>query len=71
MRIAKATQQGRWGKVKAVQRLVTHSYYRKMLAVKRVMENSVWKQVGDTGEFYFEYQSDNSRLGDVSPPYCV
>jgi len=39
VRIAKATQEGRWGKVKALQHLLTHSYNGKMLAVKRVTEN--------------------------------
>ena len=39
MRIAKATQEGRWGKVKALQRLLTRSYSGKMIAVKRVTEN--------------------------------
>lgn len=39
VRIAKATQEGRWGKVKALQRLLTHSYSGKMLAVKRVTQN--------------------------------
>src|SRR5262244_3699523 len=38
-RIVKATQAGRWGKVKALQRLVTHSFSGKALAVKRVTEN--------------------------------
>jgi len=32
VRIAKATQEGRWGKVKALQRLLTRSYSGKMLA---------------------------------------
>jgi RNA-directed DNA polymerase len=39
VRIAKATQEGRWGKVKALQRLLTRSYSGKMIAVKRVTEN--------------------------------
>jgi len=39
VRIAKATQEGRWGKVKVLQRLLTSSYSGKMLAVKRVTEN--------------------------------
>jgi RNA-directed DNA polymerase len=39
MRIAKAVQEGRWGKAKALQRLLTHSHSGKMLAVKRVTEN--------------------------------
>lgn len=36
MRIAKAVREGRWGKVKALQQLVTHSFYGKAIAVKRV-----------------------------------
>lgn len=39
MRIAKATQAGRWGKVQALQRLLSRSHSGKMLAVKRVTEN--------------------------------
>jgi RNA-directed DNA polymerase len=38
-RIVQATQQGRWGKAKALQRLLTHSYSGKVLAVRRVTEN--------------------------------
>lgn len=38
-RIAKATRERRWGKVKALQWLLTHSRDGKLLAVKRVTEN--------------------------------
>jgi RNA-directed DNA polymerase len=38
-RIVKATQAGRWGKVKALQSLLTHSFSAKALAVRRVTEN--------------------------------
>jgi RNA-directed DNA polymerase len=38
-RIVKATQVGRWGKVQALQRLLTHSFSAKVVAVKRVTEN--------------------------------
>jgi RNA-directed DNA polymerase len=38
-RIVKATREGRWGKVKTLQRLLTHSFSGKALAVKRVTEN--------------------------------
>src|SRR5271168_531681 len=38
-RIVKATEKGRWGKVKALQWLLTHSNSGKALAVKRVTEN--------------------------------
>lgn len=39
VRIAKATKQGRWNKVKALQWLLTHSFSAKCLAVKRVTTN--------------------------------
>jgi RNA-directed DNA polymerase len=39
MRIAKAAKERRWGKVKALQRLLTCSLYGKSIAVKRVIEN--------------------------------
>jgi len=38
-RIVKATQAGRWGKVRSLQRLLTRSFSGKALAVKRVTEN--------------------------------
>ena len=38
-RIVKAWQEGRWGKVKALQHLLTHSFSGRALAVKRVSEN--------------------------------
>ena len=39
MRIAKAAKEEKWGKVKALQWTLTHSYYAKVLAVKQVTEN--------------------------------
>jgi RNA-directed DNA polymerase len=38
-RIVKATKEKRWGKVKALQRLLTHSFSGKVIAVRRVTEN--------------------------------
>jgi RNA-directed DNA polymerase len=38
-RIVKATQEGKWSKVKALQHLLTHSFSGKAIAVKRVREN--------------------------------
>jgi RNA-directed DNA polymerase len=38
-RIVKAVQAGRWGKVRALQHLLTHSFSAKALAVRRVTEN--------------------------------
>lgn len=45
-RIVKATQEGRWNKVKALQRLLTHSFSGKVLAVRRVTENRGKKTPG-------------------------
>jgi len=39
MRIAKAVKENRWHKVKALQHLLTHSFYARLLAVKRVTSN--------------------------------
>ncbi len=52
VRIAKATQEGRWGKVKVLQRLLTSSYSGKMLAVKRVTENRGKNTPGVDGEIW-------------------
>jgi RNA-directed DNA polymerase len=40
VRIVQATKASRWGKVRALQRLLTHSYSGKVLAVRRVTENN-------------------------------
>ncbi len=48
-RIVKATQEGRWGKVKALQWLLTHSFRGKALAVKRVTENQGKRTAGVDG----------------------
>ena len=60
MRIAKATREGRWGKVKSLQWLLTHAFSAKLLAVRRVTRNSgrktpgvdgiVWKTPGRQGD---------------------
>ena len=42
MRIAKATREGRWGKVKALQWLLTHSFSAKLLAVRRCHRVRSW-----------------------------
>ncbi len=49
MRIAKAVKEERWGKVKALQYLLTHSFYAKALAVKRVTSNKGKKTPGVDG----------------------
>jgi RNA-directed DNA polymerase len=49
VRIAKAVSEGRWNKAKALQRLLTHSFYGKAVAVKRVTENHGNKTAGVDG----------------------
>src|SRR5580692_9568626 len=46
VRIVQATKEGRWGKVRALQRLLTHSYSGKVHAVRRVTENTGKKTPG-------------------------
>ena len=52
MRIAKATQAGRWGKVQALQRLLSRSHGGKMLAAKRVTENRSKSTPGVDGKVW-------------------
>src|ERR1700719_4247142 len=52
VRIAQATKESRWGKVRALQRLLTHSYSGKVLAVRRVTENAGKKTPGVDGEIW-------------------
>ena len=49
MRIAKAVQEGKHGKVKALQWMLTHSFHAKALAVKRVTSNKGKKTPGVDG----------------------
>ena len=48
-RIVKATQDSRWGKVQALQRLLTRSFSAKVVAVKRVTENQGKRTPGVDG----------------------
>ena len=49
LRIAKATREGKYNKVKALQWMLTHSLAAKLLAVKRVTENSGKRTPGVDG----------------------
>jgi len=61
-RIVKATQEGRWGKVKALQHLLTHSFSGKALAVKRVTENEGKRTPGVDGEIWDTPQKKASAI---------
>jgi RNA-directed DNA polymerase len=49
MRIAKAVREGRYRRVKSLQWLLTHSFYAKLLAVKRVVTNKGKRTPGVDG----------------------
>lgn len=69
MRIAKAVKESRYGKVKSLQWLLTHSFYAKALAIKRVTENKgkntsgVDKQLWWTPKSKFDAINQLSRRG--------
>ncbi len=52
VRIAKATKEQRWRKVKTLQRMLTRSFAAKVLAIKRVTENRGKKTAGVDGELW-------------------
>src|ERR1700680_124447 len=52
VRIVQATKESRWGRVRALQRLLTHSYSGKALAVRRVTENNGKKTPGVDQEIW-------------------
>jgi RNA-directed DNA polymerase len=61
----KATQAGRWGKVQALQRLLTHSYSAQVLAVKRVTENDGKKTPGVDGVLWSTPQQKWEAVNDL------
>jgi len=69
VRIVKAVKEGRWGKVRALQRLLTHSFSGKVLAVRRVTENQgkktpgVDREIWDTPEKKIQAVHELKRWG--------
>ena len=45
-RIAKAVRENRWGKVKALQRILTRSHYAKVVAVQNITRNKGARTAG-------------------------
>jgi RNA-directed DNA polymerase len=74
VRIVQATKESRWGKVRALQRLLTHSYSGKVLAVRRVTENDgkktpgVDQEIWDTPEKKTQAVHTLKRRGYQSQP---
>jgi RNA-directed DNA polymerase len=52
VRIVKAMQEGRWGRVKALQHLLTHSFSGRVMAVRRVTENRGKRTPGIDGNVW-------------------
>ena len=73
VRIVKAVKESRWDKVKALQRLLTHSYSGKVLAVRRVTENNgkktpgVDREIWKTPEDKINGQYMHSSVGAINP----
>lgn len=61
-RIVKATEEGRHGKAKALQWLLTHSFSAKALAVKRVTENQGKKTAGVDGNIWSTPESKTKAI---------
>ena len=66
-RIVKATRAGRWGKVKALQRLLTCSFSGKALAVKRVTGNQGKKTAGVDHVLWSTPQAKLKAIGLLRP----
>jgi RNA-directed DNA polymerase len=64
-RIVKAVQDGRWGKVKALQRLLTHSFSGKAIAVRRVTENQGKRSPGVDGETWQTPERKAKAIGEL------
>jgi RNA-directed DNA polymerase len=65
VRIVQATKTSRWGKVKALQRLLTHSYSGKVLAVGRVTGNAGKKTAGVDGEIWNTPQKKTQAVQEL------
>jgi RNA-directed DNA polymerase len=58
-RIAKAVKQGKWNLVKRLRYLLTHSFYAKLLAVKRITQNKGKRTAGIDGT---KWITPNSKI---------
>ena len=66
-RIVKATQEGRWGKVRSLQRLLTRSFSGKALAVKRVTENQGKHTPGVDGAIWDTPKKKMQAVHELNP----
>jgi len=64
-RLVKATREKRWGKVKSLQRLLTHSFSGKALAVRRVTANKGKRTPGVDGAIWSTPESKHKAIGQL------
>lgn len=79
LRIVKATQNEKWRLVKRLQYLITHSYYAKALAVKRVVSNKgkntpgidmvIWKSDSDKEKAIFSLNTKGYKASPLRLVY--
>lgn len=65
MRIAKATREGKHGKVKSLQWMLTHSFAAKALAVRNVTENRGQRTPGIDGEIWRNKKQKMTAIGSL------
>ncbi len=73
MRFAKAVKENKWGKVKSLQYLLSHSFYAKLPAVKRITSNKGKKTPGIDGVLGKAQEPDYKLLTvclDVAISHC-
>lgn len=66
-RIVKAVNEKRWGKVRSLQRILTHSFSAKALAVRRVTENRGKKTPGVDGETWISPTAKARAILSLNP----
>ena len=66
VRIVKAVQADKWRLVKRLQKLITNSFYAKVLAVKRVITNKGKNTPGIDGDIW---STDEDKIQAVYKPY--
>ena len=64
-RIVQACQAGKWGKVRALQHVLTHSFSAKALAVRRVTENHGKRTPGVDGEVWTTPEQKMAAVQDL------
>lgn len=65
-RIVKAVKAGRWRKMRAIQRILSKSYAAKLLAIRRITENSGKRTAGIDGQLWNTPQSKFNGVRELN-----